>query len=66
MPTPFKLRVKVASVKTLYALVQIRAAWRDALSGPTTAKVPAVPLETPPLGAESSEVLHKDEDNQTE
>jgi len=29
-----KFRVQVASLKTLYALVQIRAAWRAALTRP--------------------------------
>jgi hypothetical protein len=30
--TPFRFRVKVASLQTLYHLVQIRAAWRTCLA----------------------------------
>lgn len=41
--TPFRLRVRVASLKTLYALVQIRAAWRECLAPEPSPKVTSVP-----------------------
>ena len=39
----FRFKVKVASVQTLYHLVQIRAAWRKAL---TREDRPALPVKT--------------------
>lgn len=42
MGSSFKFRVRVASLKTLYALVQVRAAWRECLTRPKGADSPSV------------------------
>jgi hypothetical protein len=55
----WKQRVKVASVITLYHLVQIRVAWREVLAGDRKVVAPVTSLEPKDSGA----VPKQDDDN---